>query len=76
MMFNRQSVTKTAASDDQQMSGDANLDPGSRSFEPTPAVKVRTDAQRARISRNLQKLTEKKKAKQQLVNEQQYQLAM
>uniref|UniRef100_A0A2S2NK11 Uncharacterized protein n=1 Tax=Schizaphis graminum TaxID=13262 RepID=A0A2S2NK11_SCHGA len=53
-----------------------NLDPTTCSsehyeqYEPSPAVKVRTDAQRARIRKNYQKLKEKIKAKRQLANEQ------
>ncbi|XP_060840868.1 uncharacterized protein LOC132921714 [Rhopalosiphum padi] len=47
-----------------------NSDPTSESSEPSPVVKIRTEAQQARVRKNLLKLKEKKKAKRQLANEQ------
>jgi len=53
-----------------------NSDLTSESSEPSPVVKIRTEAQQARVRKNLLKLKEKKKAKRQLANEQKCQLAM
>jgi hypothetical protein len=64
---------------DQHLDEPVRPDPttcSSEHSEPSPAIKIRTSAQQARVRKNLLKLKEKKKAKRQLANEQQCKLAM